>query len=945
MLIALAYLVLIASAPIPPASAQSCRICGDTNGDGVVNIGDALLIAQLSVGLRDEVPCPLRADLNSSGGGSDMVDAMYIGQFTVGARPLLCVQIDEPQPLELFSSPEATVTGSVVGIGQLRCNRRPIETTGQQFNTLLALAEGRNLISCYLADTSGNFVSAERVVMVDTIPPIVSIEAPGKGAVLTSLQTDVVGFVNDLMPGTTINADDCHVFVNGVEAAVMNRSYMVENLLLQPGLNTLRVEAVDRAGNRGSASIDVTVRDQAGQRLVLLSGNNQHAEAHAQIPEPLVVSAVNANGDPVPGVTVNFEVSRGDGKVSLPPETEATRVTTTTDDNGLARVLFTLGGRSGEGNNRVKATASGFLGEVGFCAIASPKPPSRIVVVTGENQNGVVGEPLPLPLAALVTDDMGNPVADIDVTFEVVEGGGRIAGRSEFKLTTDLDGIVETTFVLGPDEGINNNIVNARFEGLTANPATFVASGMLSGDPADTTVSGIVLDNSDIALPGVSIFVLGAPASATTDEQGRFTIKDAPVGSVHLIVDGSTTTRAGEYPHLAFELVTIAGQDNTIGRPIYLPLLDTAQAKMIGGPEDVVLHMTGLPGAELTVFANSVTCPDASSQCEAVWTRVNQERVPMPPPRGTAGLFDAALQPPGIQFSPPARVCFPNVGLETGAQVEIAAFDHDLGEYVGIGTATALSHSPRVCTDDGFGLVKSGWHLEERSQEPGCAVAKCVDPDPDDCLLPIRTSKCGPCRDEKLTRPRRCKLPGQADTRGLCLLGTCTCPTPSDLRQVFPTTNSDGANDGTLHFQYEYRASTGVLDDLLGCWIGERLNFPGSTPEFAPPMPMSFANGGKLPNPLINRALHMADKPAVVCGTNCGRFRDTLLPVRIVPPLINASYTTRQEYIYACDCEQFQQKSFGTFSITRSVIQDQNGNFRYQVQSRGIQESFPLSGP
>jgi glucose/arabinose dehydrogenase/plastocyanin len=56
---------------------------GDVNGDGQVNIVDALLIAQSTVGLR--IVDPVVADVNGDG-TVNIVDALFIAQYTVGLR-------------------------------------------------------------------------------------------------------------------------------------------------------------------------------------------------------------------------------------------------------------------------------------------------------------------------------------------------------------------------------------------------------------------------------------------------------------------------------------------------------------------------------------------------------------------------------------------------------------------------------------------------------------------------------------------------------------------------------------------------------------------------------------------------------------------------------------------------------------------------------------------
>jgi len=86
---AVAFLLLLATFALPARTpAQSCGVCGDANGDGLMDVVDALYIAQETVGLRPDLPCPRKADVDRSG-GRDIVDALFVAQFTVGLRASL----------------------------------------------------------------------------------------------------------------------------------------------------------------------------------------------------------------------------------------------------------------------------------------------------------------------------------------------------------------------------------------------------------------------------------------------------------------------------------------------------------------------------------------------------------------------------------------------------------------------------------------------------------------------------------------------------------------------------------------------------------------------------------------------------------------------------------------------------------------------------------------
>ena len=119
-------------------------------------------------------------------------------------------------------------------------------------------------------------------------------------------------------------------------------------------------------------------------------------------------------------------------------------------------------------------------------------------------------------------------------------------------MISDGDGRVAVFLQLGPDEGRGNNVVQATFDGSTGMPAQFAASGLVAGNPAQTSVTGVVLDNSNLPIPGVTMHLLGLSQGTNgnvpidvvpavqTDSQGQFTLTQAPIGVFKLMADGTT---------------------------------------------------------------------------------------------------------------------------------------------------------------------------------------------------------------------------------------------------------------------------------------------------------------------------------------------------------------------------------------------------------------------
>ncbi len=545
-----------------------------------------------------------------------------------------------------------------------------------------------------------------------------------------------------------------------------------------PGPNTVEAVATDAAGNVGRHSITVDFEPLVGERVVLGGGNGQAGPVRADLPVPLMARVEDEAGNPIAGRLVQFRVTRNDGLLSpLTSGSPARLVQVPTDGSGRAAVILRLGDTTGEGTNRVVATAVGVAGEVEFCATGHAMAADQIHMTLGDNQRGAVGMPLTLPLEARVTDAAGNPVAGVPVTFSVAGGGGNLDGAPSAVRATSTAGLARAVLTLGPQPGINHNVVLARFEGLDGLPASFTASAVAPGDPAATSMSGVVLDNAQTPIPGASVSVEGAGGSAAgiTGAQGQFHLTGVPVGHVHVHVDPAASPRPESFPPIAFETTTIAGQDNTLGQPVRIPALDPANWKTVGGPQDVTLEMAGVPGLTLTVFASSATFPDGARTGRLNISQVHLDMVPMQPPEGSFFMPPAwTVQPHGVVFDPPARITIPNAGLPAGRVVDVFQFDHGLNQFISIGKGTVSEDASVIVSDPGFGVTRAGWGGIPQPPPPvQCDGNTCKDNNRDDCKEPTGNT-CAGCQARDKPDGELCK---ESSKKGCCDKGTCrTCP-------------------------------------------------------------------------------------------------------------------------------------------------------------------------
>jgi hypothetical protein len=700
---------------------------------------------------------------------------------TLTYDPAPLVTITAPANLSITNVATVTLNGTVNDPSALlTVNGIVMPNSGGAFSSPVPLVEGLNVLTVVATNAGGFSSSATVQITLDTTPPHITIDAPVNGTTTTADHVNVSGLANDVVVGT-VNSQDVQVTVNGVPAAVANRSYSVSGVPLVLGPNIIQAIGRDRAGNSTTSSITVT-RANPGQPpapaiggavqtewLSTVSGDGQSGVVGTVLPAPVVVSLINQASQPVPNQTIVFKVTGGNGLVSNNGSTSALSAAVTTDGNGQAQVSWTLGTRAGAGANRMEISSTLAVSPLTVAATGLAGSPAQIVVDSGNNQTGIVGQALPFPFVADVVDGGHNRVEGVPVTFTVTQGGGTLNGQATTVVNTDSNGRAIVVLTTGQQEGVNNNIVEANFAGNSGLAAAFSATAKAPGNPANTTISGVVLDNSNNPIQGVTIrlyqtnqgnannlpVLIGTPV--VTGPLGTFLIAPAPVGAFKLMADGSTVSGAQTYPPLEYDLVTVAGTDNTVGMPIYLPALDTVNKLCVDQTHGGTLTLPQYPGFSLTVAAGSATFPGGSqSGCVSV-TPVNGDKVPMAPGFGQQPRFIVTIQPVGTIFNPPAPITLPNVdGLQPNEVTEMYSYDHDLGMFTAIGTGTVSSDGSKIISNPGVGVIKAGWHCGGNPNSTGsagtcprcqmCNGSSCVA-DPSQDGNPIPNNKCQICQN------------------------------------------------------------------------------------------------------------------------------------------------------------------------------------------------------
>ncbi|HYK05317.1 MAG TPA: hypothetical protein VE974_26440 [Thermoanaerobaculia bacterium] len=655
-----------------------------------------------------------------------------------GVLTLPRLSITEPAGQSFVNISPVTVRGTVSDPDAVvKINGVTATANGGTFVATVPLVEGNNTLSAVGAAANGKIGTANVQVTLDTTPPRVAITSPADQFETVEATVAVAGTVNDIVVGT-VNDEQARVTVNGVPATVVNRTFIAPSVALQPGENTIQVVGRDRVGNQFTTRITV-VRDASIQASIHIAGGTQQTAAITRpLASPLAVRLTDAAGLPVPNANVVFKIVEGNGSLTS-GTTTAPWVVVRSAADGRAEARLTLGSRAGVGNNKVQATATGFGGTAIFTANATAGLPAFINIDAGLDQTGAIGSALAFPFIAVVTDAGHNRLADVPVTFTVTSGGGTIGGESVVTTNTDSDGRALASLTLGLEPGNAAHRVEATFPGHSGNPAAFAATAKVPGDASQTRISGVVLDNSNAPLAGVTMRLYQAylgsasnlPQAVATpvvsNEQGQFTMTGVPIGAYKLVADGTTIPGDDRYPPLEFDMVTVAGQDNTLALPIYLPVLDPVHRLCVSETIGGSLTLPSVPGFSFSVAPGAATFPGgARSGCITV-TPVHGDKVPMVPGFGQQPRFVITVQPVGTHFNPPAQISFPNVdGLQPREVTEMYSYDHDLSTFIAIGTASVSDDGSVLRSDPGVGVMKAGWHCGGNPNPTG-AAATCPD--------------------------------------------------------------------------------------------------------------------------------------------------------------------------------------------------------------------------
>jgi hypothetical protein len=344
-------------------------------------------------------------------------------------------------------------------------------------------------------------------------------------------------------------------------------------------------------------------------------GQNQSGQVGRALPAQLIVLVNDVAGgtkNSQNGQILNFVVTSGGGSVFANVVLTANPTSgLAAGCNGIGVNTWTLGPTAGlqSVEARLIDPPHGFtLTEATFHATATIGAAASLKVSAGDKQSAVSGTAVSIAPAVLVTDQGGNPIPNVTITFAVASGAGSITGATQ--IASGANGIAAVgAWTLGATAGPNT--LTATSAGLVGSPLTFTGTGLVG---AATQLVAVAGDGQRAEL-GSTLPI--APAIQVRDANGN--------GVAGVAVTFSVTGGGGTMAGIT-SVTTLTNQSGgasvgwTLGQTAGSNALRATALGLDGSP--LTFGATGFPVVyAANQDANSITVYDAGSTGNAAPVR------------------------------------------------------------------------------------------------------------------------------------------------------------------------------------------------------------------------------------------------------------------------------------------------------------------------------------
>lgn len=607
------------------------------------------------------------------------------------------------------------------------------------------LAEGSNAFSVSSKDAAWNIGSGARAgVVLDTVLPTFAATLPGD--IYVTALPHTLNFSVHTSENATVTA-------NSSSMSGGPQDFTSSINITTAGLLSTTIKATDEAGNAKTEVVETTVHVDALKPTIELGSFNVGPASVSTFYVPVTVT------DDSP-VLVDVKV---DGQVMFSTGAKIFTAPVLVDTDGIHTVSF------------VATDAAGNTSDVSQIQVVRDTTPPSILAVTPTTGSQLdrmifaIAAACDEPLQAAKIGSQAAILATDKLSFSlnyVSQSQGSIAVEIEVK---DLAGNIATTTV---NYSIVPRLLNAELVFVTpsANGSKLLVVGQagatrpgvsleasdgffglnsVSGESGpdgsfglaldyfssatlsvsdsstnesttmnvtyarDTSLSGVVRDDQDAPIAGVTVSIESTGYTATTDPNGVFVIDSPITGDQTLVVDGhSALAPTGSGPSRTFSktkiLINIGlGQNNALSRPIYLiPQYFDGEQTEVAASQSAIVTSDHAPGVAIELPAGVTTFPDGSSFGSITISTISSDRATIATPASAIPEKVLAMEPSGTHFSTPVELTLPNAyELPPGTDMVILSMNSDKGLWEVDGFAKVTQDGNSIQTKPGMGIT------------------------------------------------------------------------------------------------------------------------------------------------------------------------------------------------------------------------------------------------
>ncbi|MDZ7302323.1 MAG: Ig-like domain-containing protein [candidate division KSB1 bacterium] len=366
----------------------------------------------------------------------------------------------------LKASPIATDSTGIARVGYVLGpnpgeNRVKAVANGLSGSPVIFVVTATNAPAANLEYVGGNNQQAV-AGQVLPVPLTVKVTDADKRAVFGVLVNFTVNFGGGTINGTT----SLNVRTNEYGMA-----RVTWQLGANAGVNTVRAAAPGLAGS--PVDFQAIAASGSATDLVAFAGDGASGLVNQEMPTPLTMRVIDANGNGVDGVHVFFELVQGSGTLSGGTGTPTTR-NVTTANGGFASTKITFGPEVGA--RKIRISAIGLTGSPTMFTVYGRAGALQTIeaVARTNHQSGTAGKPLNFPLQVMAYDNHRNPVEGVQINFVVTQNTGHFGGALNTYVLTNSQGLAEVEWTI--KAGVNK--ARASAVGLQSPIITFEATGV-----------------------------------------------------------------------------------------------------------------------------------------------------------------------------------------------------------------------------------------------------------------------------------------------------------------------------------------------------------------------------------------------------------------------------------------------------------------------------------